>query len=99
MKKSYISLGAVAGIAILVASCAGGGSGTMSAMTSSEVAAMKSQTTGVDTQGNVVELGEFFTYGGDNMAEYNGGTIATGAKDPAVCGSFSAAKCSVGHLK
>lgn len=98
MKKSHISLGAVAGIAILVASCAGGG-GTMSSMNSNEVAAMKGQTTGVDTQGNVVELGEFFTYGGDNMAEYNGGLLATGAVDPAVCGSFSAAKCSVGHLK
>ncbi len=28
-----------------------------------------------------------------------GGKIGTGKKDPAVCGTFSAAKCSVGHLK
>ncbi|MFK8067245.1 MAG: hypothetical protein AB8D52_03275 [Gammaproteobacteria bacterium] len=53
---------------------------------------------GVDMQGNVVELGNF-TYGGDNMATYSGGKLATGAKDPAVCGTFSSAKCSVGHVK
>lgn len=53
---------------------------------------------GVDMQGNIVELGNF-RYGGDNMAKYAGGKLATGAKDPAVCGTFSAAKCSVAHLK
>ncbi|MFK8066993.1 MAG: hypothetical protein AB8D52_01980 [Gammaproteobacteria bacterium] len=99
MKKSHISLGAVAGIALLVASCAGGSGSTMSNMSSAEIAAMKGQTTGVDSQGNVVELGEFFTYGGDNSAAYNEGILATGAKDPAVCGTFSEAKCSVGHLE
>ncbi len=52
---------------------------------------------GVDMQGNVVELGNF-RYGGDDMAKYAGGKLATGVKDPAVCGTFSAAKCSVGHL-
>ena len=53
---------------------------------------------GVDMQGNVVKLGTF-RYGGDNKAEYAGGKMATGVKDPAVCGTFSAAKCSVAHLK
>ena len=52
---------------------------------------------GVDMQGNVVELG-VFRYGGDDMAKYSDGKLATGVKDPAVCGTFSAAKCSVGHL-
>ena len=52
---------------------------------------------GVDMQGNVVELGNF-RYGGDDMAKYAGGKLATGVKDPAVCGTFSAAKCSVSHL-
>ncbi len=53
---------------------------------------------GVDMQGNVVELGNF-RFGGDNMAKYADGKLATGVKDPAVCGTFSAAKCSVAHLK
>ncbi len=53
---------------------------------------------GVDMQGNVVELGTF-RYGGDNMAKYADGKLATGVKDPAVCGTFSVAKCSVAHLK
>lgn len=53
---------------------------------------------GVDMAGNVVDLGNF-QFGGDNMGKYADGKIGTGTKDPGVCGSFSAAKCSVGHLK
>lgn len=94
--KSIISAGAVFCLVLLSASCAT--SGTGSSMSSAEMAAANGQTTGVDTAGNVVELGEFFTYGGDNMAGYNDGKLGTGAKDASVCGSFSAAKCSVGHL-
>lgn len=53
----------------------------------------------VDMQGNVVELDDMFTYGGDNMATYADGKLATGAKDPSVCGTFSNEKCSMAHLK
>ncbi len=95
MKKSLITVGAICGIAIFAASCASSGG---SSMRSEEIAAQLGQTTGVDMQGNVVELGTF-TYGGDNMATYADGKLATGKKDPAVCGSFSGAKCSVAHLK
>lgn len=93
MKKLLTSTLAICCIAVLSSCASVGGS-----MNSAELAALKGQTTGVDMQGNVVEL-DGFTYGGDNMAAYNKGLIATGAKDPAVCGSFAAAKCSVGHLK
>ena len=93
MKKSLISVATLSALAMLVASCASGPH-----MRSEVVAASMGQTTGVDMQGNVVELGAF-TYGGDNQAGYANGMLATGAKDPSVCGSFAAAKCSVGHLK
>ncbi len=94
MKKLLISVSAICALAIL-ASCA---SGVASSMRSEDVAMAMGQTTGVDMQGNVVEL-DGFTYGGDNQAAYANGMLATGAKDPAVCGSFAAAKCSVAHLK
>jgi len=94
MKKLLISVSAVCGIAILASCAATGGS----SMRSEDVAMAMGQTTGVDMQGNVVELNTF-TYGGDNQAGYADGQLATGAKDPSVCGSFSAGKCSVGHLK
>ncbi|MGE3772747.1 MAG: hypothetical protein AB7I32_07455, partial [Gammaproteobacteria bacterium] len=44
----------------------------------------------VDMQGNKVTINDEtgFTYGGDNLGKYAGGKIATGSKDPAVCGSF-----------
>ena len=96
MKKTFISVGAIFSIAVLTASCAATGGG--STMSSAEMAMKNEQTTGVDMQGNVVEL-DGFTYGGDNQAAYADGKLATGAKDPSVCGSFSAAKCSVSHLK
>ena len=94
MKKSLISVSALCGVAILIASCAAGGPH----MRSEDVAMAMEQTTGVDMQGNVVEL-DGFTYGGDNQAGYADGKLATGAKDPSVCGSFAAAKCSVAHLQ
>ncbi len=53
----------------------------------------------VDMVGNVVDLDDKFTYGGDNLARYADGKMATGKKDPAVCGTFASEKCSVGHLK
>ncbi len=66
--------------------------------TKDEKATTSSGATGVDMQGNVVELGNF-RFGGDDMAKYADGKMGTGEKDPAVCGSFSSAKCSVGHLQ
>jgi|GEM_PF-3388784 len=83
MNKSFIFVSTLCGVAILVASCAGA-----PYMRSEDVAAAMGQTTGVDMQGNVVELGTF-TYGGDNQAAYADGKLGTGAKDPAVCGSYS----------
>ena len=55
----------------------------------------------VDMQGNKVMINDEtgFTYGGDGMANYNGGKLATGKKDPAVCGTFAGDMCSVKHLK
>ncbi|MEQ8659795.1 MAG: hypothetical protein RLW62_03165 [Gammaproteobacteria bacterium] len=55
----------------------------------------------VDMQGNKVEINDEtgFTYGGDQKAEYASGKLATGKKDPAVCGTFSGDTCSVGHLQ
>ena len=50
---------------------------------------------GKDMAGNDVEMPANFTYGGDNMATYAGGKMATGVKDPAVCGTYSEAKCSI----
>ena len=55
----------------------------------------------MDMQGNKVMIDDEtgFTYGGDQKAGYAGGKIATGKKDPAVCGTFSGATCSMPHLK
>ena len=54
-----------------------------------------------DMQGNKVMIDDEtgFTYGGDGMGKYSGGKIATGKKDPAVCGTFGGASCSMKHLK
>jgi hypothetical protein len=54
----------------------------------------------VDMQGNKVMINDEtgFTYGGDQKAGYAGGKIATGKKDPAVCGTFSGKSCSMPHL-
>lgn len=54
----------------------------------------------VDMQGNKVTINDEtgFTYGGDQKAGYAGGKIATGKKDPAVCGTFSGTSCSMPHL-
>ena len=54
-----------------------------------------------DMQGNKVMINDEtgFTYGGDGMAKYSEGKLATGKKDPAVCGSFSGSSCSMAHLK
>lgn len=54
-----------------------------------------------DMQGNKVMINKEtgFTYGGDGMAKYADGKLATGKKDPAVCGTYSGATCSVPHLK
>lgn len=54
-----------------------------------------------DMQGNKVMINDEtgFTYGGDGMGKYSEGKIATGKKDPAVCGSFDDANCSMAHIK
>jgi hypothetical protein len=54
-----------------------------------------------DMQGNKVMINDEtgFNYGGDVMAKYAGGKLATGVKDPAVCGTFAGAACSVKHIK
>jgi len=54
----------------------------------------------VDMQGNKITINDEtgFKYGGDEKAGYAGGKIATGKKDPAVCGTFSGSSCSVQHL-
>ena len=54
---------------------------------------------GKDMAGNDVEMPAGFTYGGDPTGAYAGGKIGTGAKDPAVCGTFSEAKCSITYTK
>jgi len=54
---------------------------------------------GRDMAGNEVELPANFTYGGDNTGAYAGGKIGTGAKDPAVCGTFAGEKCSITYTK
>ena len=53
-----------------------------------------------DMQGNKVMINEEtgFTYGGDGMAKYSDGKLATGKKDPAVCGTFGGSSCSMPHL-
>ena len=55
----------------------------------------------VDMQGNKVMINDEtgFTYGGDGQAKYSGGKLATGAKDPAVCGTFGGASCSMPHVQ
>ena len=50
-------------------------------------------------KGNDVAMPQNFTYGGDNMAAYNGGKLGAGTKDPSVCGTFKEAMCSMDHLK
>ncbi len=53
----------------------------------------------VDMQGNKVKIDDQtgFTYGGDQKAAYSDGKLGTGKKDPAVCGTFSGASCSMPH--
>jgi hypothetical protein len=57
-------------------------------------------TDAVDMQGNKVKINDEtgFTYGGDNQGKYSNGKIGTGTKDPAVCGTFGGASCSMPHL-
>jgi hypothetical protein len=54
-----------------------------------------------DMQGNEVKIDPEtgFHYGGDQKASYAGGKLGTGAKDPAVCGTFSGTSCSMPHLE
>ena len=40
-----------------------------------------------------------FTYGGDQKAKYAGGKLATGMKDPGVCGTFAGDMCSMKLLE
>jgi hypothetical protein len=49
----------------------------------------------MDMQGNKVMINDEtgFTYGGDQKAGYAGGKLATGKKDPAVCGTFAGETC------
>jgi hypothetical protein len=54
---------------------------------------------GRDMAGNEVQFTTPFRYGGDNTGAYAGGKIGTGAKDPAVCGTFSSDKCSITYVK
>ncbi len=58
-------------------------------------------TESVDMQGNKVMINDEtgFTYGGDSKGAYSGGKLATGVKDPAVCGTFAGASCSMPHLQ
>ena len=55
----------------------------------------------MDMQGNKVMIDDEtgFTYGGDQKAGYAGGKLATGTKDPAVCGTFAGESCSMKHLQ
>ncbi len=57
-------------------------------------------TDAVDMQGNKIKINDEtgFTYGGDNEGKYSGGKLGTGTKDPAVCGTFGGASCSMPHL-
>lgn len=54
----------------------------------------------VDMQGSTVMIEDAtgFTYGGDQKAGYAGGKLATGVKDPAVCGTYKSEVCSMAHL-
>jgi hypothetical protein len=40
-----------------------------------------------------------FTYGGGEPSSYGAEKYGTGKKDPAVCGSFSEAKCSIKYTE
>ena len=55
----------------------------------------------VDMQGNKVKINDEtgFTYGGDQAAKYSAGKLATGTKDPAVCGTVGSATCSMPHVQ
>ena len=57
-------------------------------------------TDAVDMQGNKIKINDEtgFTFGGDNEGKYSGGKLGTGTKDPAVCGTFGGANCSMPHL-
>jgi hypothetical protein len=57
-------------------------------------------TEAVDMQGNKIKINDEtgFTFGGDNEGKYSGGKLGTGTKDPAVCGTFGGASCSMPHL-
>lgn len=57
-------------------------------------------TDAVDMQGNKIKINDEtgFTYGGDNEGKYSSGKLGTGTKDPAVCGTFGGASCSMPHL-
>lgn len=57
-------------------------------------------TDAVDMQGNKIKINDEtgFTFGGDNEGKYSGGKLGTGAKDPAVCGTFGGASCSMPHV-
>ncbi len=54
-----------------------------------------------DMKGNAVKIDDQtgFTYGGDNTAGYAGGKLATGAKDPKVCGTFASPTCSIKYVE
>ena len=54
----------------------------------------------VDMQGTTVIIEEEtgFYYGGDQQATYAGGKLATGTKDPSVCGTYKSEVCSMAHL-
>lgn len=55
----------------------------------------------MDMQGNKVMINDEtgFAYGGDQKAGYAKGKLATGEKDPAVCGTFAGESCSMPHLQ
>ncbi len=55
---------------------------------------------GVDMKGNKVKINDEtgFEFGGDEQGKYAGGKLGTGVKDPAVCGTFSGASCSMPHV-
>jgi hypothetical protein len=57
-------------------------------------------TDSVDMQGKITLSDETgFTCGGGGQAKYAGGKLATGTTDPAVCGTFAGASCSMDHLE
>jgi hypothetical protein len=68
-------------------------------MVAEAAAATGEKRVGRDMAGNEVILPENFDFGGDNTGAYAGGKIGTGAKDPAVCGTFTDATCSIEYVK